>query len=308
MLARDAGPEVLPAEAVPAMWPAGRKALERAAVPRTPVMGLVLDRPRIMGVVNVTPDSFSDGGRFRGPEEAVEHGLALARAGADLLDVGGESTRPGSDPTPSGEELDRVVPVIEGLLAAGCRVPVSVDTRKAEVMRAGLAAGARMVNDVSGLTHDPDAPAAAAEAEAVCLMHARGDPKTMQENPVYDDVLLDVFDWLEARVAAAVAAGIPRERIIVDPGIGFGKTLAHNLALLRRLSLFQTLGCAVLLGVSRKGFIGRISGETEPERRAAGSVAAGLAGLAQGAQMVRVHDVAETVQAVRVWQAIEEGR
>lgn len=306
VLSRSRTPEVLPADAAAALWPEASIALERAAAAREPLVGMALDRPRIMGIVNVTPDSFSDGGRFRAAEDAVRHGLALAEAGADLLDVGGESTRPRSDPTGEAEELDRVLPVIEGLVAR-CATPVSVDTRKAGVMRAALSAGARMVNDVSALTHDADAPAAATGAEAVCLMHAQGDPKTMQENPVYDDVLIDVYDWLAERLVVAQAAGVPRARIAVDPGVGFGKTLAHNLALLRRLSLFQTLGCAVLLGVSRKGFIGRLSGEAEPRRRVAGSLSAGLAGLAQGAHVLRVHDVAETAQAVRVWRAIEEG-
>lgn len=307
VLARGRPSEILPAEAVPAIWPEAAAALEFASARPAPVLELSLERPRIMGIVNVTPDSFSDGGRHFDAERAVAHGLAMVEAGADVLDVGGESTRPGSDPVPEVEELDRVLPVIEALVAS-CSVPVSVDTRNAGVMRAALAAGARMVNDVSALTHDADAPEAAAPAEAICLMHAQGDPKTMQQNPVYGDVLLDVFDWLEARIAAAEAAGIERARIMVDPGIGFGKTLEHNLALIRRLSLFHTLGCAVLLGVSRKGFIGRLSGEREPQRRAAGSVAAGLAGLGQGAQMLRVHDVAETAQAMRVWEAIEEGR
>jgi dihydropteroate synthase len=236
----------------------------------------------------------------------VAHGLELVRAGADLLDIGGESTRPGSDPTGTAEECDRVLPVIEGLVAAACPVPISVDTRKAAVMRLGLATGARMINDVSALTHDPEAAAAAAGAEAVCLMHARGEPKTMQDDPVYDDVVLDVYDYLSERIAAAESAGIARAGIVVDPGIGFGKTLQHNLALIRRLSLLQGLGCPVLLGVSRKGFVGRLSGEATPDRRAAGSIAAGLAGLGQGVQMLRAHDVAETVQAVRVWRALEE--
>lgn len=305
VLARGAAPEILPADAVAALWPGGAVALERASAPRPCMLGLAPDRPRVMGVVNVTPDSFSDGGLHATAGAAVAHGMALARAGADLLDVGGESTRPGSDPTGITEESDRVLPVVEGLVAAGCPVPISVDTRKAAVMRAALAAGARMVNDVSALTHDRDAAGAAAGAEAVCLMHARGDPKTMQDAPVYDDVVLDVYDYLADRVAAAESAGLPRARIVVDPGIGFGKTVEHNLALIRRLSLLHGLGCPVLLGVSRKGFVGRISGEEAPHRRAAGSIAAGLAGLAQGVQVLRAHDVAETVQAVRVWQALE---
>lgn len=308
VLARNQAPERLPAEAVPALWPASAIALERAEGARAPLLDLSLDRPRLMGIINMTNDSFSDGGQFKGPEAAIAHGLALAEAGADILDIGGESTRPGSDPVPVDEEIARVVPVIEGLIAAGCTAPISIDTRNAPTMRAALAAGARMINDVSALSHDPDAAEAAAQAEAVCLMHAQGDPKTMQDNPVYDHVLLDVFDFLEERIATAEAAGIPRARLVVDPGIGFGKTAEHNLDLIRSLSLYQTLGAAVLLGVSRKASIGRISQEPEARRRAPGSIAAGLAGLGQGAQILRVHDVRETAQAVRVWQVIEEGR
>jgi dihydropteroate synthase len=306
VLARGREPEILPADAVAALWPEGAEVVERASVPRRGPLGLSLDRPRVMGVLNVTPDSFSDGGRHASAEAAVAHGLALVGAGADVLDIGGESTRPGSDPTPVAEECDRVLPVVEGLVAAGCPAPISIDTRKAAVMRAALAAGARMVNDVSALAHDPEAAAAAAGAEAICLMHARGDPKTMQDDPVYEDVLLDVYDYLSDRVAAAESAGIARARVLVDPGIGFGKTVEHNLALIRRLSLMHAIGCPVLLGVSRKGFVGRLSGEKAADRRAAGSIAAGLAGLGQGVQMLRAHDVAETVQAVRVWQALEE--
>ena len=305
VLARGRAPEILPADAVEALWPDAAEVLERATAPRHLPLGLSLEGPRVMGVVNVTPDSFSDGGHHATAEAAVAHGLALVGAGADLLDIGGESTRPGADPTEAGEECDRVLPVVEGLVAAGCPVPISVDTRKAAVMRAALAAGAKLVNDVSALRHDPQAARAAAGAEAVCLMHARGDPKTMQDDPVYDDVVLDVYDFLAGRVAAAESAGIPHGRVLIDPGIGFGKTLEHNLALIRRLSLLHGLGCPVLLGASRKGFVGRISGETAPDRRAAGSIAAGLAGLAQGVQVLRAHDVAETVQAVRVWQALE---
>ena len=308
VLTRGHAPEILPADAVLALWHEAAVVLERASAQRPSPLGLALDRPRVMGVVNVTPDSFSDGGLHRTAQEAVAHGMALAGAGADLLDIGGESTRPGSNPAGLADECDRVLPVIEGLVAAGCPVPISVDTRKAAVMRAALAAGARMVNDVSALTHDPQAAGVAAGAGAICLMHARGEPKTMQDDPVYDDVVLDVYDYLSDRIAAAESAGIARAGIFVDPGIGFGKTLEHNLALIRRLSLLQGLGCPVLLGASRKGFVGRISGEAAPDRRMAGSIAAGLAGLAQGVHMLRAHDVAETVQAVRVWQALEEER
>lgn len=306
VLARGAAPQVLPADAALSLWPDAAEMIGRAAAPRPPIVGIDLGRPGIMGVVNVTPDSFSDGGRLSDAAAAVAHGLSLVEAGADILDIGGESTRPGSDPVPLAEECDRVLPVIEGLVLAGCTVPISVDTRKAAVMRAALAAGARMLNDVSALRHDPQAADAAAGAEGLCLMHAQGEPKTMQANPVYGEVLLDVYDFLAGRIEAAEAAGTPRGRVMVDPGIGFGKTLAHNVALLRRLSLFHGLGVAVLLGVSRKGFVGRLSGEKVAARRAPGSIAAGLAGLTEGAQMLRVHDVTETVQAVRVWRAIEE--
>ncbi len=303
---RAGGSEIVPADAAKALYPEAAPILTRITSARPDICGLSLSRPRIMGVVNVTPDSFSDGGQFGGAEDAVAHGLSLAEAGADILDIGGESTRPGAEPVSEAEELDRVLPVIQGLSAAGCTAPISIDTRNAGVARAALAAGARILNDVSALTHDPDSLTTAAGAEAVCLMHALGDPRTMQDDPRYDDVLLDVYDYLAERVAACTAAGIPREKIIVDPGIGFGKTLAHNLALLRGLSLFHGLGCAILLGVSRKGFIGKLGTEPRADRRAPGSVAAGLAGLAQGVQILRVHDVAEHVQAIRVWQAIHE--
>jgi len=307
VLHRHARPRMLPAAAVGALHPGADAAMARMTAARPAIAGIVFDRARIMGVVNVTPDSFSDGGRLADAEAAIAHALALVAAGADILDIGGESTRPGAEPVAEAEERARVLPVIEGLIARGCAVPVSIDTRKAGVAAAALDAGAAIVNDVSALTHDGAMASVAAGAAGVCLMHALGDPRTMQDDPRYDDVLLDVHDFLAARVAAAEAAGIDRARIMVDPGIGFGKTLAHNLALIRRLSLFQTLGCPVLLGVSRKRFIGTLSGVAAAAERVAGSVAAGLAGLDQGAQVLRVHDVSETVQAVRVWRAIHAG-
>ena len=308
VLSRSAAPQVLPADAVAALSPEAAAVLNRIDMVRAPLAGVRMHRPRIMGVVNVTPDSFSDGGCLSSAEAAVAHGLSLADAGAEVIDVGGESTRPGAAPVPEQEELDRILPVIEELVRTGCAVPISIDTRKAAVARAALAAGARVLNDVSALTHDPESMAVAGQAEAICLMHAQGDPRTMQDNPVYEDVLLDIYDYLAARIDAAVRAGIERSRIIIDPGIGFGKTVAHNVALLRSLSLFQSLGCAVLLGVSRKGFIGKLSGEAVAARRAPGSIAAALAGLDQGVQILRVHDVAETAQAVRIWQALKEQR
>jgi len=308
LLSRDAGPEILPVDAVEAMHPEEADTLARLSAPHPKIDGIKLDRPRLMGVVNVTPDSFSDGGRLANPDAAIAHALALAEAGADILDIGGESTRPGAEPVPADVELARVMPVIEGLQNAGCPLSISIDTRKAAVAEAAIAAGATILNDVSALSYDPRSAAVAARAEAVCLMHARGDPRTMQINPTYGNVLLDIYDFLEMRVAAAEAAGIARSRIVVDPGIGFGKTPEHNLALIRRLSLFHGLGCAVMLGVSRKRFIGTLSRVEEAAARVHGSVAAGLAGLAQGVQILRVHDVAETRQALEVWHAIAEGK
>ncbi len=262
--------------------------------------------PLVMGIVNLTPDSFSGDGVLRGPdpaEAAIAQGRAIVEAGADILDIGGESTRPGAAPVPVEEECRRILPVIRALAAVA---PVSVDTRNAATMRAALEAGARIVNDVSALRHDPDSAAVVAAADApVVLMHMLGDdPRRMQDAPAYADVALDVARFLAARVAAAEAAGIPRERIALDPGIGFGKTLDHNLALLRRLPLLAGLGCPVLVGASRKAFIGRLSGVAEAGRRMPGSLAAALLAAARGAAILRVHDVAETVQALRVARAV----
>ncbi|HET9149369.1 MAG TPA: dihydropteroate synthase [Alphaproteobacteria bacterium] len=273
-----------------------------AALP-PPFAGLTFDRARVMGVVNVTPDSFSDGGDFASPEAAVSRGRAMAAAGADVLDIGGESTRPGSDAVPETDEIARVLPVIRAL--AGDVALVSTDTRKSAVMTAAIGAGARIVNDVSALTFDPNSPATVARARVpVILMHAQGDPKTMQRDPRYIDPALDVFDVLEERLAAAVAAGISRADIMVDPGIGFGKGMKHNLAILAELALFKALGVGVLLGVSRKSFIGRIASVPDPKDRLAGSLALALHGLDRGADMVRVHDVPETVQALALWRAM----
>lgn len=271
------------------------------------IAGLTLERPRIMGIVNVTPDSFSDGGRFASTEAALRQGRALVAAGADILDIGGESTRPGAREIPVAEEIARIVPVIEGLRAQGITQPISIDTRKARVAEAALAAGADMVNDVSALTWDPElGPLVAQAGVPICLMHAQGTPQTMQADPRYDDVRLDVFDWLMAAIERAVQAGIAPEQVLVDPGIGFGKTVAHNLALIRDLALFHATGCAILLGASRKSFIGHISGVQQAAARQAGSLAVALHGAGQGAQIVRVHDVAETRQALDLWQALQE--
>jgi dihydropteroate synthase len=294
--------EVRPADRLQAP-PAGLpELLDRVRRLRPAIAGVALDRPRIMGIVNVTPDSFSDGGRWLDPGAAVAHGLQLAAEGADILDIGGESTRPGAEPVGIEEELRRVIPVIAAL-AGQVRAPVSVDTRNAEVMRRAADAGARIINDVAALGYDPNALRVAAESGLpVVLMHAQGDPRTMQLDPRYDDVVLDVYDWLEARIAACEAAGIARERIVADPGIGFGKTVEHNLALLGSLSILHGLGCPILLGASRKSFIGRLSGGAPADQRMPGSVAAALLGAAQGVQILRVHDVAATRQALAVWE------
>lgn len=271
---------------------------------RAPVLGVSMDYPRIMGVLNVTPDSFSDGGRHNAVGAAVARGLAMEREGADFIDIGGESTRPGADPVSVEQEQNRVLPVIEGLIAAGLKAPISIDTRHAATARAAFAAGARLWNDVSALTHDPASMETAVDLDAtVCLMHAQGQPKTMQANPRYRNVLIEINAYLEERVEACVAAGLPCEKLIIDPGIGFGKTLEHNVELLSGFSAFHSIGCPVLLGVSRKRFIGVLGDEPEADRRAPGSVAAALVGVQQGAQILRVHDVNETRQAIAVWTA-----
>ncbi|WP_407940886.1 dihydropteroate synthase [Mesobaculum littorinae] len=301
-LARGEAPRTLPLDALT------DEERARLSAPRPRWAGLGLDRPRIMGILNVTPDSFSDGGAFDGADRAQAHARVMQADGAAMLDIGGESTRPGAVTVPVEDEIARTAPVIAALRAAGVALPISIDTRKAPVAEAALAAGATAVNDVSAMHYDPAmAEVVAARAAPVVLMHTQGGPETMQDDPRYDDVLLDVHDHLAAQVAAAEVAGIPRDRIMVDPGVGFGKTVAHNLALLARLSLFHNLGCAVLLGASRKGFVGRIGGAAEPRARMPGSVAVALAGAAQGVHMLRVHDVAETVQALALWQAVTTG-
>lgn len=269
--------------------------------------GLAMGCPRIMGILNITPDSFSDGGLFLRPEAALMQARRMAAA-ADILDIGGESTRPGAAEVAAAEEVQRTAPVIAALRAGGLALPISIDTRKAAVAEAGFAAGASILNDVTALRFDPAmAEVAAAAGVPVVLMHSVETPATMQDDPQYDDVLLDVYDALAARLAVAEAAGIARARLAVDPGIGFGKTLEHNLALLARLSLFHALGVPVLLGASRKRFIGTIGAEAEAAKRMPGSLAVALAGVAQGMQMIRVHDVAETRQALSLWQAATRG-
>lgn len=269
--------------------------------------GLGLSTPRIMGILNITPDSFSDGGLFLRPQAAVMQARLMA-AGAEIIDIGGESTRPGAVEVEVDEEITRTAPVIAALRDGGLDLPLSIDTRKAAVAQAALQAGASWVNDVTALRFDAEmATLVAARGVPVILMHSIETPATMQVDPFYDDVLLDVYDALATRVAAAEAAGISRANIAVDPGIGFGKTLAHNLALLQRLSLFHNLGLPVLLGASRKRFIGTIGHEAEAARRMPGSLAVALWGVSQGVQMIRVHDVAETRQALSLWQATTKG-
>jgi dihydropteroate synthase len=265
-----------------------------------------LDQPQVMGILNVTPDSFSDGGGLQGdPAAAASRAVEMAEAGAAILDIGGESTRPGAKPVWEGDEIARVVPVIERLGASGAAV--SIDTRKSAVMSAAIEAGAHLVNDVSALTFDDRSLAvAAAGSFPIVLMHHQGSPETMQHDPQYRDALLDVYDWLEARVDAVVAAGIARERLLIDPGIGFGKSLRHNLAVLNGLSLFHGLGLPIVLGASRKRTVGALAGEAPVEKRLGGSLALALTGAAQGVQILRVHDVYETVQALRVWRGLRD--
>jgi dihydropteroate synthase len=301
VLHRGVAPRVVAARELPAEVQA------RLSAPRPDFGGLSMERPRIMGILNVTPDSFSDGGLFLRPEAALMQARQMA-AGADILDIGGESTRPGAAEVAVAEETARTAPVIAALRAGGLEMPISIDTRKAAVAQAAFAAGATILNDVTALQFDPAMAGVAADLGApVILMHSIASPETMQDDPRYDDVLLDVYDALAARLAEAQAAGIARHRLAVDPGIGFGKTLAHNLALLARLSLFHDLGVPVLLGASRKRFIGTIGAEADAAKRMPGSLAVALAGVAQGMQMIRVHDVAETRQALSLWQAATKG-
>ena len=289
----DSGPALLGAN----------ETLALITAPRRRLAGLPMDRPQLMGVVNVTPDSFSDGGQFATSADAITHALKLVEEGATILDIGGESTRPKSEAIPRDVELARVLPVIEAL-ARQTDVLISIDTRKASVARLALAAGAHLINDITAMTFDPEMLGVAADSGVpVVLMHALGDPKTMQDNPRYDDAPADIFDYLTARIQACVSAGIERTKIVVDPGIGFGKNVDHNLQLMASLSLFHGLGCPVLVGASRKRFIGALTHEPVAAKRVAGSIGAALAAAAQGVQIIRVHDVAETKAALAVFMA-----
>ncbi len=295
---RGGGINTIPASDVPT------DVLHRLTCPRTPIAGIDMNGPRLMGILNVTPDSFSDGGQFDAPQAALDRALAMQADGARIIDIGGESTRPGAAKVAVATEVARTAPVIAAIRAQS-DVPISIDTRKSAVGQAALSAGATMINDVAAFTYDPALADVAAKAGApVCVMHAQGSPENMQDDPSYDDVLLDVYDFLAARVDAAVAAGIPRARIVVDPGIGFGKTVEHNLILLRGIALFHSLGCPILLGASRKRFISVIGGGDTSGDRVSGSVAIALFAARRGVQILRVHDIFATKQALDLEWAI----
>ncbi|MGE5063460.1 MAG: dihydropteroate synthase [Myxococcales bacterium] len=264
-----------------------------------------LDQPQVMGIVNATPDSFSDGGQFADAAAAAAAGAEMAAQGAAIIDVGGESTRPGAKLVWEGDEIERVIPVVSQLARSGAAV--SIDTRKADVMTAAIDVGAQMINDVSALTYDGrSAGVIAASSVPIVLMHHKGAPETMQDDPRYDDALVEVYLWLEERIAAAEEAGIDRNRILIDPGFGFGKNVGHNLELMNGLALFHSLGCPIVVGASRKRTIGALSNEAPVDRRLGGSIAFALKAAEQGAQLLRVHDVFETVQALRVWRGMRD--
>ena len=301
VLERGRAPRLMPARDLP---PETRDTL---ADRRPAFAGLAMDRPRVMGILNVTPDSFSDGGRFLAPQAALEQARALAAA-SDMLDIGGESTRPGAAEVEVAEEVARTAPVIAALRAGGLATPISIDTRKAPVAAAALDAGADVINDVAAFRFDAAlGPLAAVRQAPVVLMHSIATPATMQDAPAYDDVVLDVYEALAERIVHAMSLGIPRANIMADPGIGFGKTVAHNLALLARLSVFHGLGVPILLGASRKRFVGTIGRAPDPAHRMPGSLAVALHGAAQGMQMIRVHDALETAQALALWRATTTG-
>jgi dihydropteroate synthase len=293
-------------QAQPQLQPVWQALIGRRAPLALGAQNLRFDWPHLMGVLNITLDSFSDGGAYMGAVEALARAGIMAKAGAALIDVGAESTRPGATPVSAAEELARLEPVLAPLCALG--TPVSLDTRKAEVMHYGLQNGAALINDVSALTYDARSLAAVKAADCpVVLMHMQGEPGSMLDSPGYGDVLLDVYDYLAARIAACVAAGIARDKIILDPGIGFGKHLRHNLDVMNGLSVLHGLGCPILLGVSRKRMIGALSKEEAADDRLAGSLALAQAGLAQGVQLLRVHDVAAHAQMLKIWRGLRDG-
>ena len=310
LIHQDGRRELVPVEAIEGRLDEAMAAdWARITAPRAPlVLGertVRLDQPQVMGIVNATHDSFSDGGAYPDAASAAEAGAVMASQGAAIIDVGGESTRPGASEVWEGDEIERVLPVVQQLASGG--TAVSIDSRKSSVMSAALGAGAAMVNDVSALLWDPQSAETVAKAGVpVVLMHHRGDPATMQDAPRYDDVLVETYEWLEDRIAAAAEAGIARDNILVDPGIGFGKTVAHNLELMNGLALFHGLGCPVALGASRKRMIGALSNEVPADQRLAGSLALALKAVEQGVQIVRVHDVPETVQALKIWRGLRD--
>jgi dihydropteroate synthase len=307
---RRAATNLVPVEGIESRFDEDMAAQWKALTsPRAPLQlgerTVRLDQPRVMGIINATPDSFSDGGQFADAAAAAEAGADMAAQGAAIVDIGGESTRPGARSVWEGDEIERVVPIIRQLALGGAAV--SADTRKADVMTAAIEAGARMINDVSALTYDGRSVGiVAASSVPIVLMHHQGVPETMQENPHYDDVLIEVYRWLEERVGAAENAGISRDRILIDPGFGFGKNVGHNLELMNGLSLFHSLGCALVVGASRKRTIGALSGESPADKRLGGSIAFALKAAEQGAQILRVHDVFETIQAVKVWRGLRD--
>ena len=269
--------------------------------------GLSLDRPHIMGILNVTPDSFSDGGRFLKPERAITQGLKLVGYGADILDIGGESTRPGAEPITIKEELNRIVPVLKGL--RGAEVPISIDTRHAEVMEVAVAEGASIINDITALTGDPNSLATVTKLKIpVILSHMQGIPKTMQLAPTYKNVVTEIYEFFTQRISVLESCGVPLSSIAIDPGIGFGKHLSHNIEILKQLNHFSRIKCALVLGASRKSFIGDLDDNACFENRLGGSIASMLSGVSKGVNIVRVHDVFETRQALSVWSAVETYR
>jgi dihydropteroate synthase len=286
--------------------PRVKELLERLTAPRSPIAGVSMATSRIMGIVNVTPDSFSDGGDYLEADAAVARAKSLVEDGAEVIDIGGESTRPGSDPVSTEEERQRVMPVLKGL--RGLSVPISIDTRKPAIMAEASKEGAAIINDVSALTFADESMATASQLGLpVVLMHAQGEPKTMQQEPSYKDVVIEVYDYLERRIEAATAAGLPLAHLIADPGIGFGKTLSHNLSLLQSISLFHGLGVPLVVGTSRKSFLQKLGGKPKSEDRIWSSVATALDAVSQGVQVLRVHDVAATRRALLVWQSVRCG-
>ena len=297
-LTRHSEPEIVLAKNIP------RDIFHNITKKRAKICGLSFDIPRVMGILNVTPDSFSDGGRYSTLETATEHGISMVDAGADIIDIGGESTRPGALEVDTSEETSRVIPVIEKL-AKIIAVPISADTRKSEVAKMAIASGAAMVNDISGLKFDSKMGDFCIESDVpVCIMHSQGIPETMQNEPKYIDVCLDIYDFLSQQIENLVNSGMQRKAIIVDPGIGFGKSLAHNLSLLRNISLFHGLGVPILIGVSKKKFIKTLAGLNENEDRMSGSISVALYARSQGVHIFRVHNVKETVQAMKLWHSV----